>query len=292
MSDNHSDHGKDDGHKKTGHDDGHGKASRSEPPKPPQTKGKGDVMGSVFKAFKGLFEFDLNSLISLADPEIRKIAEDLADRLSRTLPPDSVLRHEFTERLIGHLKSRIETVSEQHGEWVGQAGEKVSDFLDMFTSAFYKRDRGHGGAPAQPASKKQDAGVTDLDREFLKWAQEAMAKCAPAEAETLRAEIIKIAETRESLKKLIAEGLPKPKDKHHDEGHGAPSAPPKIRLRDQVGDWLDTNLQPVNEDLARRVAIAQLEKSRLAREREAKKGWLSRLLSIPLTIVKAIFFPK
>jgi hypothetical protein len=78
----------------------------------------------------------LNMLASIADPELRKLAE----RIAASIPEDSWLRSDVAERLIGALKGWIESQAGSLGPITGVAVEKISDLMDFATSNLYEKD--------------------------------------------------------------------------------------------------------------------------------------------------------
>ena len=77
--------------------------------------------------------FFLNALLSLGDPELRKIAERFANSISE----DSWLRTDFAERFIGTLKGLLEAWSSSLGPGMSTVVEKFSDTLDFMSSSLY-----------------------------------------------------------------------------------------------------------------------------------------------------------
>lgn len=99
----------------------------------------------------------LNALISVADPEIRRLAEKLA----REVPEESPLRSPLAERVLGALKALVESSAEGMHPVPGALVEKLTDLMDFSgTTLFSKND--------PPADVKARAEV------FLKEAEQAV----------------------------------------------------------------------------------------------------------------------
>src|SRR3989344_5746470 len=78
-----------------------------------------------------------NMLLSAGDPELREIAERIAEGVSALIPKDSPLRSRLAERIFGVLKAAIETRSKGKSPIVEASTEKFVDVLDYISAIVF-----------------------------------------------------------------------------------------------------------------------------------------------------------
>ncbi len=191
---------------------------------PPKKESLKAILDPTFEMFKHLFGFDLNALISLADPEIREVAQKFADVTSNKLPKDHWLRTRPAERIIGFLSSRLESSAENQPKVVKDIVEKVSDFFDNFRSRFYgKLTEGSEKTSKQPdAAKSRPAilAIEALETQFISGEAEVMLATAtsPEETEIAEKKIQDRLQSYSAMKKFITEGPPKKEPPKEEKG--------------------------------------------------------------------------
>ena len=161
---------------------------------------------------KGLF----NILLSVAEPEIRKLAEKFAD----AIPENSIFRSESIERVVGVVKSWIEGKAKTIPGIKGELMEKSTDFVDFAGSRLF------GGKKEEKAVKAVKDWMDQFFTESGKRLREA--KTIPEkEAELLM--IKKEFELRQELLTLIEAAKPKAEPEKEKKPFISPEMEEKIK---------------------------------------------------------------
>ncbi|MDO8594162.1 MAG: hypothetical protein Q7R93_01465 [bacterium] len=100
------------------------------------TRASSSILRNIF----GLDGFDLNKILSLANPEIRVWATKLARAAKKKVPGDSILRSQLAERVFGWVTAGIQTAGKAQGQTMHDLLEKLSDFLESFVNEFCDTD--------------------------------------------------------------------------------------------------------------------------------------------------------
>ena len=185
---------------------------------------------------KGLF----NILLSVAEPEIRKLAEKFAD----AIPENSIFRSESIERVVGVVKSWIEGKAKTIPGIKGELMEKSTDFVDFAGSRLF------GGKKEEKAVKAVKDWMDQFFTESGKRLREA--KTIPEkEAELLM--IKKEFELRQELLTLIEAAKPKSES---EEKEKKPLISDEVKkeikkgaeeIRDKHADWMKKRIQTLKE---------------------------------------------
>lgn len=127
-------------------------------PKPtPGNKGPVEsVVSSLIDFFKHMVDFDLNTILSVADPEIDTAATTLAESAKKKFAKEHWLHTSFANRILAVFSSRIESATKDQPEAVRASAEKVSDFVDAFRRKFYD--------PAVLAETSADSYIPDANK--------------------------------------------------------------------------------------------------------------------------------
>lgn len=173
------------------------------------------IFQEIIDFFKTLLGFDLNAILSAADPEIRKAAKELAEKASNTLPKDHWIRGDIANRVLSIFSSRIESLGKKQPEQIGDVLEKVSDFLDKFIDRFYELEGGHAttGTSRAEAIKHSDTFAL-LEERFLKNAEEMIRDASFKNIPKVKAGLAIEFKALMQLKALVEKELePKPEPK-------------------------------------------------------------------------------
>lgn len=121
----------------------------------------------------------LNAIASALDPE----AANIVNRLLARIPQDSWLRGATTDRLLGIVKSLIESQAEKKGPLVAVAGEKFTDYLDIGRTSLSGK-----GSKSREAKRTPDIDPVAWMNRFFQHAEKRLAEAKNPEVEKRRLE--------------------------------------------------------------------------------------------------------
>lgn len=178
-------------------------------------KGK-SVLDYVIKFFKDMFGYDINAVLTLAAPQMRRAAEALAQKLKKDLPSDHPLRSDIAEIIINELASRIEATSEDQPKAMKAVLEKLSDFIEIFASSFCGEDSttADGKKPStKPTATKVVEVFKEFDGKFMEDQRVRLAKAKPEDKKAVAKQLEAEAIHHAKIKVLMTEGPPQKKPK-------------------------------------------------------------------------------
>lgn len=187
------------------------------------------------KEGKGLF----NILLSVAEPEIRKLAEKFAD----AIPENSFLRSESLERVVGVVKSWIEGKAKVIPGIKGELLEKSTDFVDFAGSRLF------GSKKEEKAAKV----VKDWMDQFFTEAGKRLREAPDEEAKKKEFNKIKKEfELRQKLLKIIEAAKPKSEPEKEKKTFISDEMKKEIKegvekIRDKQADWMKKRIQTLKE---------------------------------------------
>ena len=187
------------------------------------------------KEGKGLF----NLLLSVAEPEIRKLAEKFAD----SIPENSIFRSESVERIIGVVKSWVEGKAKSIPGIKGELLEKSTDFVDFAGSRLF------GGKKEEKAVKAVKDWMDQFFTESGKRLREA--KTIPEKEAELQ-NIKKEFELRQELLQLIEAAKPKPEPEKEKKPFISEETKKEVKetvekIRDEHAEWMEKRIKTLKE---------------------------------------------
>lgn len=187
------------------------------------------------KEGKGLF----NLLLSVAEPEIRKLAEKFAD----SIPENSIFRSESLERVVGVIKSWIEGRAKTIPGIKGELLEKSTDFVDFAGSRLF------GGKKEEKAAKVVKDWMDQFFTEAGKRLHEA--KTIPEKEAELQM-IKKEFELRQELLSMIEAAKPKPEPEKDKKSFISEETKKEVKetvekIRDEHAEWMKKRIKTLKE---------------------------------------------
>lgn len=139
-----------------------------------------------------------NAIASIADPEIRRAAERLAENLKRIIPKEAWANTVFAERVFGFIKGFAESRARELGVVPGTALEKLIDLLDFATADFFQGDG--------KAVRRETASWL---KAFEMHAEERLREArTPEELEGVQAYLEREFEIRKRIAEMVNEAIP------------------------------------------------------------------------------------
>lgn len=240
---------------------------------------------NAVRFFRDLLGFDLNAALTLAAPQMRRAAEGLAEKLKQELPVDHVLRGDLAEIVINEAASRIEAASEGQPPTVKAILEKISDFIEIFASAFCGENdtAGEKGKGGKTKPKKTPGAFERFHEKFLEDARARIAGASSEELPALQKRIKEEGELLAGLEVLMTEGPKVEEPPKAPEATKEPKAP--------LGERVAGILRPINDEL--REKVGNMERDRvlsLATEEVWEPSLFGQILTWPWRLLGRLLF--
>lgn len=129
-----------------------------------------------------------NMLFSAADPELKEVA----DKIRKMIPDDSLLRSKIAERVVGILKGWVESKAEGMSPVAGAVVEKLTDLGDFFV----------GGETDEKKERATRAAQDWMDK-FFDEAGKRLAKTDPANLEAEKEKILREFKLRKEILEAV-----------------------------------------------------------------------------------------
>lgn len=234
----------------------------------------------IIDIFKDLVGFDLNTILSLVDPEIDDAAEKLAIQIKKKWPKNHWLFSKPTARGLAVLSSRVEKATKGQPQAAQDVAEKISDFLDSFRRSLNDQRADNSMSSHSATAVKEAETFTLLEERFLKRAEKDISEAKVADIAKVKAGLKKEYGALVSIRALV--------EKELDSKAPKTPEPPKKRTKS-----LAQTLRPINAELKTTIKKWKSTARKLERKSPPRKtNIFEKVVDLPGKIVWNFLMPK